>query len=427
MIFHASHAFPRRPRSRRRRLLLAALVAVLCGRAWPTAAQGVAGEPGERPLRVSFGGEVTGTIAPPDDGYFNFTDYNNTLVRLFTASLDGALRLGERVEVLGEFRVQNDDASASGLYLRVRPWRDRPLAIQAGRIPPVFGRFARRGYGQANPLIGVPLAYQYLTTLRATEVPYGADALLAVRGRGWLVRYPAYVGQPPDDDSYGPGLPLVSSMRWDTGVQAQFAGDRFSAAVALTNGSLCNPRVDDDNRGKQVAGRLTWQPTPAVGLGLSLARGAFLADEVVDDLPPDSSGPEFVQKGLGLDAEVSWGYWVVRGEAIVSTWTLPQIGHPAVPDPLRSTSLMLEARYRVRPGWHVAARGERLMFSRIAGSGPGGAQPWDAPVSRVEVGVGYSVTRHIGSKLAWQYNWRDGVDRPLPREGLVALQVSAWF
>jgi hypothetical protein len=385
-----------------------------------------AAEPAASPIRVSFAGEITGTFAPEDDGYFNYTDYSNSVVRLFTASVDGALHVGDRVELLGEVRLQNTDATASGLYVRVRPWRDGPLALQAGRIPPVFGRFARRGYGRSNPLIGVPLAYQYLTTLRASEVPWGSDALLAVRGRGWLVTYPRYASADPQG-GYGPGLPLVSSMRWDTGVQAHVAATRYAASVALTNGSLSNPRVGDDNGGKQVAARASWQPAPAIDLGVSFSRGAFLARNATNALPVTTPRNRYVQTAVGVDAEGSAGYWVIRGEAIVSRWTLPEVGMPAIEDPLRAVALTLEGRYRWTPRLHVAARGERLTFSDLRGATQYGTLPWDAPVSRIEVGAGYALTRHVSAKAAWQYNWRQGVDWPQPREGLLAVQVAAWF
>src|SRR6478609_6170581 len=87
--------------------------------------------------------------------------------------------------------------------------------------------FARRTYGpDANPLIGYPLAYQYLTSLRPDAVPASADDLLAMRARGWRASYP--VGNPVP----GPGVPLVSAYRWDTGVQAHYANTRVDAAVA---------------------------------------------------------------------------------------------------------------------------------------------------------------------------------------------------
>ena len=75
------------------------------------------------------------------------------------------------------------------LYLRIRPWTTRDFDIQVGRVPPTFGAFARRTYANDNPLIGYPLAYQYLTSLRPDAVPASADELLRMRSRGWLVRY----------------------------------------------------------------------------------------------------------------------------------------------------------------------------------------------------------------------------------------------
>ena len=53
-------------------------------------------------------------------------------------------------------------------------------------MPPTFGAFARRTYATDNPLIGYPLAYQYLTSLRPDALPANADELLRMRGRGWL-------------------------------------------------------------------------------------------------------------------------------------------------------------------------------------------------------------------------------------------------
>ena len=55
--------------------------------------------------------------------------------------------------------------SASG------PGPARRFDIQVGRIPPTFGAFPRRSYESENPLIGYPLAYQYLTSIRADAVP----------------------------------------------------------------------------------------------------------------------------------------------------------------------------------------------------------------------------------------------------------------
>ena len=140
------------------------------------------------------------------------------------------------------------------LYLRLRPAADQPFTILAGRIPPVFGAFARRDYGEVNPFIGLPLAYGYSTTMRP-EPPPSRRELLLNRGGGWAVRYPRATA------TVGPqGLPLVAARRWDTGVSAQWDGGKVDAGVAVTVGTLSSPQIDDDNSGKQISGRVGFTP-----------------------------------------------------------------------------------------------------------------------------------------------------------------------
>ena len=55
-----------------------------------------------------------------------------------------------------------------------------------------------------------------------------------------------------------------------------------------------------------------------------------------------------------------------------------------------------------------------------------GAEPWDAPVTRVEVGGGYSLQRNLVFKLSYQHDRRDG--GPLERKAtFVAAQLVYWF
>src|SRR5258708_14208729 len=104
---------------------------------------------------------------------------------MFRVALSGMWRPGPRLAFLTELRSEDaHHVIPYALYVRVRPWKDRAFDIQAGRIPPVFGAFARRAYGADNPLIGYPLAYQYLTSLRPDPVPFTASDLLAIRAPG---------------------------------------------------------------------------------------------------------------------------------------------------------------------------------------------------------------------------------------------------
>src|SRR5262245_22809653 len=116
---------------------------------------------------VTIAGEVTGTVGSRDElAYFNYTDYEHNALRLFRVSLSAMWQPKPRFAVLTEIRSEDGERPIPyALYVRVRPLTGRKFDIQAGRIPPVFGAFARRSYGADNPLIGYPLAYQYLTSL----------------------------------------------------------------------------------------------------------------------------------------------------------------------------------------------------------------------------------------------------------------------
>src|SRR4051794_24228800 len=117
---------------------------------------------------VTISGEVTATAGAEDEtAFFNYTDYEHNALRMFRLSLSGMWRPSPRFAILTEVRSEDlQHVIPYALYVRVRPWANLPLDVQAGRIPPVFGTFARRSYGADNPLIGFPLAYQYLTSVR---------------------------------------------------------------------------------------------------------------------------------------------------------------------------------------------------------------------------------------------------------------------
>jgi hypothetical protein len=375
--------------------------------------------------RIAIGAEVTATGSLREDaGFYNYTDYDRSALRLVRLGLAVSIRATDRVSVLGEIRTENfDSAIPHALYARVRPWLTRPFAIQAGRIPPVFGAYPRRGYGSAEPLIGYPLAYQYLTTLRANAVPASLGDLVSRRGSGWYLYYP--VGSAQGDN----GLPLVTALRWDTGVQATWAPERYELSAAVTTGTLSNPRVKDDNGGKQIAARAAVRPVVGLVLGLSAARGAYLAREVTRLLPAGSSAGAFTQQAFGADVEYSRDYWLLRGETMVSRWRLPAVGTLDLADPLSAVSLSVEGRYKLAPAIYAAARVEHLGFSTLPGSARVTASArdvaWDAAVTRIEIGGGYYFQRNLIGKVAYQHNWRDG--GRIRSRGFLAGQIAFWF
>jgi hypothetical protein len=412
---------------------LVALVGVLAWAAGAQAQSTPAPDHDERAPRLAIAGDLSATIGPDDTSYyFNYTDYDHSALRLFVGTFSAAWRIGDRLQLVGEVRLENVEAlRLSALYARVRPHTSWPLDLLAGRVPPVFGAFSKYRYGADNPLVSRPLPYQYLTTLRYDAVPANADTLLRVRGRGWLVPYgpPPGAGgtaQPPLSGAEA-GLPPISTTRWDTGVEAHFETNRVEASVAYTLGTLSQPLVEENNSGRQLAARVVWRPTPGLGLGVSAAGGGeYLERGVVGALPAPADDGTYRQRGLGADVEFSTAYLRVRGEYLHLQWDAPVIDAPRIDSPLAAIAGILELTCRVRPRIDLAARGDYLGFSDITGTLYGGAPTtWDANVWRAEAGGSYRFTRRLRLKLVYQHDWRFG--RTRSTAGFPAAQLSYWF
>ena len=378
---------------------------------------------------VTIGGDVSASVGTDDGsrerpGFFNFTDYEHSALRTLRIDVSGTVKGGERFTIVGEMRTENfDRPQAYALYLRVRPWPARNFDVQAGRIPPTFGAFARRTYPTDNPLIGYPLAYQYLTSLRPDALPASAAELLSKRGLGWLDQFSIPAGTRPER-----GVPLVSAFRWDTGVQVHGGSELnlISAAASISAGTVSNPLVSDDNSRPQIAGRIEIRPLTGLVAGASAARGPFVTEAAARAAAGDGHDREFTQQALGGDVEYSRGYYLVRFETIVSDWRLPIVRAPELKLPLRAVSTSVEGRYKLAPGLYAAARFDHLGFSTLTGSPAQGTLPWDAPTTRVEIGGGWSVQRNLVFKLSYQRNTRDG--GPLLRvANLGAAQVVYWW
>jgi hypothetical protein len=378
---------------------------------WPTEPITFAGG------RLLIGGDASATFGSEDPGWFTYTDYETSAIRRLRAGVTVEARATDRVAFLAEIRAETGvGLTPYAWYVRISPLASGLIDIQAGRIPPVFGAFARRSYPQDNPLIGSPQAYQYLTSMRADAIPATVNDLLRMKSRGWLVQYP--VG----DTTPHNGVSTVAAEKWDTGVQVRVGPPAFEAAVSYTVGALSAPRVSDDNDGGQISGRVAWRPVPAFSVGVSAARGVFVADNVRQARPDAPPGNDD-QRAFGVDAEASWGRWLVRGEFVSNAWRIPALDSPQITDPLGVRSGYLEAKVRLFPRLYVAVRGDRMAFSTIAV--PGGAEDWEADVSRLEYGVGYTIRRGLLIKASVLSNWRDG--GRVRQSNLGAVQALFWF
>jgi hypothetical protein len=368
--------------------------------------------------RIVFGGEAFVTFGEDDPGWFNYTGYEYSALRNVRLSLSTEVRASPRLQLLAEVRLDHGDhLSAYALFARIRPWPERRFDVQIGRVPPTFGAFRRTVYAYDNPLIGQPLAYQYLLTLRPDSVPPTANHLLRARGNGWLVSYP--VG----NTERGPGVPLFNSNVYDAGVQVHGVAGVLEWTGAVTTGSLSDPQLTDNNGRPQATGRAVAQLGPAVRIGASAARGAWLDSSLDGSLPVGETAGDYRQDAVAVDAEVSRGRWLGRAEWIRASWRLPALSAPFIADPVVAESFIVEGRVKIWPGLSIAARGDSLGFSDLTGSTE--TMPWEAPVRRLEAAVNYAVTRNIGTKLAWQRNRRDG--GRVRHDSLLAVQLFYWF
>jgi hypothetical protein len=399
-----------------------------CGLAWLSLATASAQTLPAEPIsvaggRVTISGDVSAGVGSDDPGFFDYTDYEISALRLLRIDVSASVQAGEHVTFLGELRSENTAGiQPYALYVRIKPWTHRNFDVQVGRVPPTFGAFARRTYANDNPLIGYPLAYQYLTSLRPDSLPATADELLRKRGLGWLTRYT--IGNTVADV----GVPLVSAFRWDTGVQIHGTAGIVNATAAITAGTPSNPGFGADHAGQQYAGRIELRPVGTLSgliVGTSAARGTFVTTAAVRSaLGGDTRAGDFTQTAWGLDAEYSRAHYLLRFEGIVSDWHLPVVRAPEISMALRAVSTSVEGRYKIRPGLYAAARADHLGFSDLAGSTT--TLPWDAPVTRVEVGAGYSLQRNLLLKLSYQYNNRDGGVLEQVAH-LKAAQLVFWF
>jgi hypothetical protein len=154
----------------------------------------------------------------------------------------------------------------------------------------------------------------------------------------------------------------------------------------------------------------------AILLYLADKTGQFLSRDLAGSVGTNAGNS--TQTAIGADAEYSRDYYLIRFEAVRSTWTLPTIHEPLV-----ATGGWIEGRYKIHPRLYAAARFDHLGFSTIAGTTRTIA--WDAPVTRVEVGGGYLLQRNLQVKASFQRNTREGGRVTHLKIG--SVQVVFWF
>ena len=194
----------------------------------------------------------------------NLTYYGENIMKLLRVSLLFNFRASDRVGLYVNITSENlDTPHLYGAFVRLAPLTENRLWIQAGKIPQPFGASPERWYPFANPLIGSPLMYSYVTTLRPDNIPAGPDDLLSQRGNGLAPQF-----QGGGSSSRFPGVPMIEIFKWAAGGVGFGSVGQFEWLAGTTSGTLSHPGGVDEGDGAQILGRARYLPSPAFNAGV---------------------------------------------------------------------------------------------------------------------------------------------------------------
>jgi hypothetical protein len=274
-----------------------------------------------------------------------------------------------------------------GAYAQYTPWPERDLHLQAGTIPWSIGTYSARAYPDRNPLVGTPLMYQFHTGLGWYALPADMNELLAATDGG-----DPNVG----NANYAGGMPVLWESWWDVGVMAIGSARPLEASFGVVTGAPGWATAgEEENSGKSWLGRVGLTPVPAVRLGVSGSVGPYLNDFSNLFVPPGRTVNDYDQELLMTDAEFQFGHVELRGEGFRNVWETPNLGD------LRVSGGYVEGKYTFPPGLYAAGRYDILRFSKVVDGG-GTPRPWHRDVDRLEVGLGYRLSRAVLAKAVYQ-------------------------
>lgn len=295
-------------------------------------------------------------------------------------------RLGERFRAQAQLRAdrgfdpadQPVDLRLEEAAIRFTPWSERRFTVQAGQFATIFGSWARRHAAWDYPFITAPLAQENLTGLWDGTAVARASTLERWAHVAPVGDAAALVG---DEDLR---LPIMWGAVYGTGVAVAVGAGRWDFAAEFKNCGLSSrPDVWNDRSAEAweeptLAARLGWRPAMPWELGVSLARGSYLAPGA-ERLVAGSDRGDYHQTTAGLDLAYAWRHFQFWGEALAARFAVPGLGDAD------TLSYALETKVRVSPRWAVFARWSQQVFLPVELAG-GGEARWGRDAWRLEAG-----------------------------------------
>lgn len=317
----------------------------------------------------------------------------------FDLFVDG--KVTDNVFILVNTRTAEDQSlSFDYAAIRITDFAGLGVNVQMGKFDMPFGNLAERRFPTKNFLFGLPLIYEYRTSL-----PNYVDTRLDVlnnRGKGG-------------------GMRLLDLGIYDIGAMAYGDIGSLHYAIAGSNGTISSGAYGQLNQNGDFNKivRLAYTPVMGLTIGVSAAMGAYLVDGG-KALPRAEKSNHYQQLIGETDVEFAVDRFLLNGEVVYSQWTVPFENEDTK---LSVIGYYAEAKYTWFPRFSTAARVSGLLFSKInLGTS---TTRWDNNMLEVEAGIGYHIDRNTILKLVRRETRTPEVTGV--RDNLTVLQLAVSF
>jgi len=291
--------------------------------------------------------------------------------------------------------------------LRITPWEDGRVNLQAGTFATVVGNWVPRHLSWENPFINAPLIYENVTPIRDKSAPF--SPLGFIQG---LYYYEKYAFNPV---IWGPSYASGFSVSGRLG--------RFDYAAEMKNASLSSrpeswhvTEVGFEN--PTFSGRAGFRPNEAWNFGLSASEGPYFRPEAESTLPPGRDIGDYREFVLGQDASFAWRHLQLWAEFYEARFEVPRVGDAD------TFAYYVEAKYKFTPQLFGAIRWNQQLFATIS-DGKGNNVRWSQDLARIDIAATYRFTTHTQLKL--QYSFQHETTGPGDDNHMLAAQFTTRF
>jgi hypothetical protein len=285
--------------------------------------------------------------------------------------------------------------------------------VQAGKFVSPFGQWPQRHASLSQEaFIRPPLPYDYRTMVSATAITIGPAGFLTWKDKPEMFRH---IGAPP-----------VWAAPYQVGAMASGGWKALSARAAVMNSAPSSEPgewngIGAGEHGPSYVAHADVKVSPELRLGVSFDRGSYLQDQTtLNPLPPGQGVSHYAQTLWGFDAAFARGPVEARGELLLDTWDVPNLGD----DYPRDVSFYAESKVKLTAGLFAAARYSGIRFDRI-GNGSGQQVRWDYPVDRLQLAAGYRLGRTTEIRAEYMLNATDAP--PAGSDDMFAVRWSWSF